>query len=160
MKYRRLEIGEGVNYNLIRDIVEYMQSYAEHSHHPLEDIIDGYYKAKYPPKEYNDRLVTEHQNLRELSASLMTGLNLILSDVVVPREQLFIDLKSYVTEQEEHMVYENSIIFPLWSKMTDEDWQDIQQECSLKLIDDPLFSDNDNALFEELREYINLSEIN
>ena len=98
--------------------------------------------------------------MRELSASLMTGLNLILSDVVVPREQLFIDLKSYVTEQEEHMVYENSIIFPLWSKMTDEDWQDIQQECSLKLIDDPLFSDNDNALFEELREYINLSEIN
>lgn len=117
--------------------------------------------AKYAPKEINDHLVTEHQKLRELSASLMTSLNLILSDVVVHREQLFIDLKSYVTEQEEHMVYENSIIFPLWSKMTDEeDWNGIRQECSLKLIDDPLFSDNYNALFEELREYINLAEIN
>ncbi|ACA85569.1 Hemerythrin HHE cation binding domain protein [Shewanella woodyi ATCC 51908] len=156
VKYSRLEVGEAVNYNLIRDIVEYMQSYAEHSHHPLEDIIDSYYMAKYSPEARDEKLAKEHQKLTEFSASLMANLNLILSDVVVSREQLIIDLKSYVAEQEEHMVYENSTIFPLWSKMTDEeDWKNIQQECSLKLIDDPLFNDDDNVLFEELREYIN-----
>ncbi|MEC4727825.1 hemerythrin domain-containing protein [Shewanella sp. D64] len=161
VKYGRLELGEAVNYNLIRDIVEYMQSYAEHSHHPLEDIINQYYMTKYSSEVGNDKLLREHQKMIALSASLMTSLNLILSDVVVPKEQLVMDLKSYVTEQEGHMAYENSIIFPLWSKMTDEeDWKEIGQECYLKLVDDPLFNGNDNTLFEELREYINLSETN
>lgn len=45
-KHIKLAAGEGINYNLVRDIVEYMQSYAEHSHHPLEEVISEFYWNK------------------------------------------------------------------------------------------------------------------
>jgi len=155
VKYRKLAEGEAVNFNLIRDVVEYMQSYAEHSHHPLEDIIYNYYLEKVSQEDSPNKLADEHHQLIDASASLMATLNLILSDVVVSREQLVVDLKEYVALQERHMNYEDTVIFPLLAKEMDKnDWGNIQELCSLKLIDDPLFSDNDNALFEELRDYI------
>ncbi len=159
VKYRRLADGEAINFNLIRDVVEYMQSYAEHSHHPLEDLIYSYYLKKLAMTEPDDKLAQQHQELIEASASLMSSLNLILSDVVVSKEQLVLDLKSYVSLQQEHMYYEDSVVFPQWAKVIDDtDWREIQALCTLKLIDDPLFSDNDNVLFEELREYISKDE--
>ncbi|QFU21766.1 hemerythrin domain-containing protein [Shewanella eurypsychrophilus] len=159
VKQSRLAQGEAVNFNLIRDIVEYMQSYAEHSHHPLEDIIYSYYLKKTAQSETDDKLATQHQTLVDASASLMASLNLILSDVVISKDQLVLDLKSYVTQQEEHMRYEETEVFPLWAEVIGQtDWQEIQALCTLKLIDDPLFSDNDNVVFEELRDYITKDE--
>ncbi|CAM3231511.1 hemerythrin domain-containing protein [Shewanella violacea] len=154
VKHNRLAQGEAVNFNLIRDVVEYMQTYAEHSHHPLEDIIYSYYLKK-TAHMGTKQLAEQHQGLIDESASLMASLNLILSDVVVSREQLVLDLRAYVILQEEHMLFEETDIFPRWAEVIDQtDWQEIQALCSLKLIDDPLFSDNDNVLFEELRDYI------
>ncbi|WP_254304103.1 hemerythrin domain-containing protein [Shewanella sp. VB17] len=157
VKYEKLKNGEAVSYTLIRDIIEYMKTYAENSHDPLEDIIDSYYTATYPYEKYSKELAIDHQKLIDSTSSLMTKLNLILNDAVVSRERLAIDLKLYVTEQKKHILYENSIIFPMWSTMTDKDWQNIQQQCSFKLIDDPLFN-SDDSLFEELREYITESK--
>jgi len=155
VKYRKLAEGEAVNFNLIRDVVEYMQSYAEHSHHPLEDIIYNYYLHKVSQEDCPNKLAEEHHQLIDASASLMATLNLILSDVVVSREQLVVDLKEYVALQEQHMKYEDTTIFPLLAhEFDEEDWLNIKNLCSLKLIDDPLFNDNDNVMFEELRDYI------
>ncbi|AQS37554.1 hypothetical protein Sps_02400 [Shewanella psychrophila] len=158
VKHNRLAQGEAVNFNLIRDVVEYMQSYAEHSHHPLEDIIYSYYLKK-TAETGTEKLADQHQGLIDASASLMASLNLILSDVVVSKEQLVLDLKAYVILQEDHMLFEERDIFPRWAEVIDQtDWQEIRALCSLKLIDDPLFSDNDNVLFEELRDYITKDE--
>jgi len=154
VKYEKLEIDETVNYSLIRDIVEYMKTYSENSHDPLEDIIDSYYTATYPAEDNCKELAREHQKLIDLTSSLMMNLNLILSDTVVSRESLAMDLKLYVAEQKRHMLYENSTVFPIWSKMTEMDWQYIKKLCLFNLTDDPLFNGNDNHLFEELREYI------
>jgi len=53
------------------------------------------------------------------------------------------------------MQYEEQEIFPLFAKsLDDEDWQKIEQVCHKKLVDDPLFSENDNAIFDDLRAYI------
>lgn len=159
VKQRRLAQGEMVNFNLIRDVVEYMQSYAEHSHHPLEDIIYSYYLTKTAQTSGEDTLAAQHKSLVDASASLMASLNLILSDVVVSKEQLILDLKAYVTQQQDHMSYEETVIFPQWDKaIGPDDWREIQALCTLKLINDPLFSDDDNVVFEELREYITNDE--
>jgi len=159
VKYTRLADGKSINYNLIRDVVEYMQSYVEHSHHPLEDVINDYYLDKIEEVEDIDMLEIEHKKMAESSAALMVKLNLILSDIMVCKEELVIDLKAYVQQQAEHMAMEESVIFIFWVAVLDEhDWSEIQQLCTVKLIDDPLFSEDDNVLFEELRDYIGKSD--
>ncbi|ABZ75688.1 Hemerythrin HHE cation binding domain protein [Shewanella halifaxensis HAW-EB4] len=158
-KYTKLSAGEAINYNLVRDIVEYMQSYAEHSHHPLEEVISEFYWNKLGRAHINEKLTSEHQKLGEASASLMATLNLILNDTVVSKEQLVADLESYVRMQQAHMEFEESTVFPKWKEViTDDDWHVVAAMCNARLIDDPLFSDSDKVLFEELREYLNTAE--
>lgn len=158
-KQQRLEMAKAVNFNLIRDIVEYMQSYAEHSHHPLEDLINDFYLQAHPEAAVQRLLREEHTHLIGCSSQLMATLNLILSDVPVQNEVLSDSLKEYVRIQKEHMLYEEEELFPKWKAgMSDGDWQAVATQCHERLISDPLFSDNDNALFEELREYIAKAE--
>ncbi|CAM3507983.1 hemerythrin domain-containing protein [Shewanella pealeana] len=158
-KYTKLAAGEAINYNVVRDIVEYMQSYAEHSHHPLEEVISEFYWNKLGRSHINEKLTSEHFKLGEASTSLMATLNLILNDIVVSKEQLVADLESYVRMQQSHMEYEESTVFPKWDEViTDEDWQKVAALCDARLIDDPLFSDSDKVLFEELREYLETAD--
>ncbi len=154
-KQQKLANGDSVNFNLIRDVVEYMQCYAEHSHHPLEDLINELYVQLHPKEAVEKKLGEEHENLIDSSSQLMATLNLILSDVPVQTEQLNNTLKDYVAQQKAHMIYEEAQIFPKWKKgLTDIDWQTIEARCQEKLIRDPLFSDDDNVVFEDLRKYI------
>ncbi|MGS0679582.1 hemerythrin domain-containing protein [Shewanella sp. 125m-7] len=158
-KYTKLAAGEAINYNVVRDIVEYMQSYAEHSHHPLEEVISEFYWHKLGKAHINEKLTSEHAKLGVASAALMTTLNLILNDIVVSKEQLVADLESYVRMLQVHMEFEESTVFPKWKEViTDDDWVLVAAMCDARLIDDPLFSDNDKALFEELRQYLATAE--
>lgn len=153
-KNARLAEGEAVNFNLVRDIVEYMQGYAEHSHHPVEDITYHYYAQKMSVPN-SDQLRDEHERLAQVSGSLMYSLNMILSDIVVSREKLINDLANYIKLQLEHMQFEETEVFPHFAKALDaSDWQKIEHLCHKKLVVDPLFSQNDNVIFEELRQYI------
>lgn len=155
-KHQRLLNGDFVNFNLVRDIVEYMQGYAEHSHHPMEDIIYEYYASKSAHSEQtSSRLLDEHKQLVEASASLMVSLNAILSDIIVAKEKLTTELDEYISLQTRHMEYEEHDVFPkLVAGLDDNDWRNINEMSVQKLVDDPLFSENDNQLFEELRRYI------
>ncbi|UJF23489.1 hemerythrin domain-containing protein [Shewanella sp. OMA3-2] len=153
-KNARLAEGEAVNFNLIRDIVEYMQGYAEHSHHPVEDITYHYYAQKMSIPN-SDQLSDEHDKLAQVSGSLMYSLNMVLSDVVISRDKLINDLANYIHLQVGHMQFEETEIFPHLAKTLDSsDWQNIELLCQNKLVDDPLFSQDDNIIFEELRQYI------
>ncbi|MCG9711339.1 hemerythrin domain-containing protein [Shewanella insulae] len=154
-KQQKLQNGEAVNFNLIRDIVEYMQSYAEHSHHPVEDLINEFYIQTHPQEALEKQLGEEHHSLIESSTNLMSTLNLILSDVPVQNETLSQALKEYVEAQRNHMMYEEAKLFPIWEAgMTEAQWQEVADRCKERLISDPLFSDDDNLLFEELKEYL------
>ena len=154
-KYKRLAKGEHINFNLVRDVVEYMQGYAEHSHHPLEDIVYEYCLSKVQAEDKSQRLSEEHHKLIDASASLMMTLNLILNDVVVAKEQLVKDLQDYVVLQEDHMHFEEKEIFPLLSaSLNEQDWLKVGELCAEKLIDDPLFSNDDDQVFEDLKVYI------
>ncbi|QSX34736.1 hemerythrin domain-containing protein [Shewanella avicenniae] len=154
-KYQKLADGETVNFALVRDVVEYMQGYTEHSHHPLEDIVYEYYLERFARQDSAQRLSTEHQKLVDSSSALAATLNLILNDIVVAKDKLVEELKDYVTMQEEHLRFEEQNVFPLLEKtMTAEDWQNVSAMCSERLVDDPLFTAGDDLVFEELRQYI------
>ncbi|MCL1091241.1 hemerythrin domain-containing protein [Shewanella profunda] len=153
-KQMKLFEGEAINFSVVRDIVEYMQEYAERSHHPVEDIIYAYYLA-HKANDDIDKLSGEHETVIQASATLMNTLNLILSDIVVAREKLIADFAEYVELQERHMEMEEREIFPLLAKsLTEEDWLAIEKQCRQSLIDDPLFLDREQQAFDELRAYL------
>lgn len=157
-KQMKLSEGEAINFIVVRDIVEYMQGYAERCHHPVEDIIYAYYLA-HQANGAIDKLSAEHEVLIQVSAALMNTLNLILSDIVVAREKLIADFAEYVELQERHMQMEEREIFPLLTLcFTAQDWQDIEKTCQDSLIDDPLFLDREQQEFDGLRTYLNSSE--
>ena len=104
-KQMKLSEGESINFSVVRDIVEYMQGYAERCHHPIEDIIYAYYLA-HKTNDTIDKLSAEHESVIQSSATLMATLNLILSDIVVAREKLIVDFAEYVALQERHMQME------------------------------------------------------
>lgn len=154
----KLSDGESINFIVVRDIVEYMQGYAERCHHPVEDIIYAYYLA-HKANDSIDKLSAEHELVIQASAALMTTLNLILSDIVVAREKLIVDFADYVALQERHMQMEEREIFPLLAKtLTEQDWQLIESECQKSLIDDPLFLDREQKEFEDLRAYLTMAD--
>ncbi|ASF17324.1 hemerythrin domain-containing protein [Shewanella xiamenensis] len=157
-KQMKLVEGEAINFIVVRDIVEYMQGYAERSHHPVEDIIYAYYLAHKANDEI-DKLSAEHQVVTAASSALMNTLNLILSDIVVARDKLIADFAEYVDLQEKHMQMEEREIFPLLAKsLTEQDWKEIEQQCQASLIDDPLFLDREQQAFDDLRSYLKASD--
>ncbi|MBV7314198.1 hemerythrin domain-containing protein [Shewanella sp. NIFS-20-20] len=154
-KASKLERGEHVDFSLIKDIVSYMQDYAEHSHHPFEDIIYEYYLELTQDEKTTNRLASEHIKLSGDTAILMASLTMILNDVVIPRDKLIRDLHQYVSSQRAHMHYEEHVIFPMLDqKLTPDDWEAVGDRCQIKLIEDPLFSDNDSQVFQELKDFI------
>ncbi|MBR9726676.1 hemerythrin domain-containing protein [Shewanella intestini] len=157
-KQTKLADGEAINFSLVRDIVEYMQSYAEYSHHPLEDITFDFYLKKMG-KGYHSQLHDEHTRLAESSGALMYSLNMILSDVVIANDKLITDFKDYIELQRCHMEYEEREVFPLFETvLTSADWDSITSQSQQRLVDDPLFSGNALTSFEELKQYIQVSE--
>lgn len=136
--------GENVNFKLVRDVLEYMQGYAENSHHPLEDVIYNYYLSKYQDTHGTSRLMQEHDALVKVSDDLVNTVNLILSDVVVAKEKLITQILDYVKVQREHISYEERDIFPLLKRLMPHDWDNIVRICREQPDYDPMLSRIDN----------------
>lgn len=143
-KAQALSSGAQVNFKLVRDVLEYMQGYSENSHHPLEDVIYHYYLSKYQDTHGTSRLMLEHESLIKSSDDLVHSINLILSDVVVPKDKLIQQITDYVEEQRAHINYEERDIFPLLKRLMPHDWDNIVKICREKDDYDPMLSRIDN----------------
>ncbi|GAA4873879.1 hemerythrin domain-containing protein [Ferrimonas pelagia] len=155
-KAGRLERGEEVSLTLIRDVIDYLQRYADNSHHPMEDILYQYYLEKVGETDGTvHRLAQEHETLRIATDQLMDTLNMILNDAVVPRERLITDLKTFAGQQRRHLEQEEKHVLPkLEQELKEDDWQLLQQQVADTLMDDPLFSGGGEREYEDLRAYL------
>ncbi|SHH79955.1 hemerythrin domain-containing protein [Ferrimonas marina] len=155
-KANRLALGQEVSLPLVRDVIDYLQRYADHSHHPMEDILYQYYLEKQGKgAETVHRLGQEHKVLAESTDQLMDTLNMILNDAVVPRERLIADLRDFAHQQRHHLEQEERYVLPvLEQELTEADWAILQQKVATKLIEDPLFSEGNDQEYEDLRAYL------
>ncbi|MGI2257761.1 hemerythrin domain-containing protein [Shewanella sp. GXUN23E] len=155
----QLATGGAVNYRVMMDVLDYMQSYAEHSHHPVEDIVYRRLAAQASLNDLSERLFEEHKQLTRITEAFHTTLNLVLNDNPVPIDRLKEELENYISMQRSHMRYEEEIIFPLLKQyLVEADWECLADECQQQLTDDPLFSDNIKRDCQELRSLIKGSE--
>ncbi len=130
-KVVRLEKGQPINYALIRDVIEYMQEYADRYHHKYEDAVYSYYLSRKGDAQALNKLEQEHDRLTADTASFRELIELILLDSVVPSDTFRARLQAFIDQQQQHMTYEDREILPLLeAHLGFKDWEQIDSNFS------------------------------
>ncbi|MFR9721512.1 hemerythrin domain-containing protein [Aeromonas diversa] len=149
---------EKVSYRLIRDVVDYLGEVADKRHHPKEDMIYDYYlRYRVVDGDMGNRLHEEHQKLIDSGRELKEMVEMILLDAVIPLEQFTAKLEQFITLQENHMNYEERVVFPLLREsLTEDDWRHLEQSWLVHAQADPLFGPEVAQHFHDLAERLAL----
>jgi len=146
--------GEESNFDLKIEMLEYLESYADQSHHPLEDRIFTQWLARAPEKsELVERLRDQHKNLHRLTHTFRQSLENIMSGAVMSRQELDTQGREFVALQRQHLDLEETEAFAVINEvLTEDDWQEISADQPSK--EDPLFALTDVTRFQLLFKYL------
>lgn len=132
---------EDVDWNLMEEIIAYLQEYPDAVHHPLEDhLFDKVLHKGLSPAErelvhFN---LSQHANIISLTQRLADEIGSILNDIVVPVDALREHGRRYLEMQRDHMRNEDRHLFPLAAGLlNDDEWTDVAQVLTEQ--QDPLF---------------------
>ena len=147
---------DDVDWNLVRDMVGYLQEYPDMAHHPLEDqLFDRVLDKGLTPveRELIHLNMAQHVEIAGATAELAGDLDRILTDIVVPIERLHEDFRRYLDLQRIHMSNEDTHLYPLAQRLLNpEDWVDLLGASMVHA--DPLF-ELKQGKFASLYDYVN-----
>ncbi|WP_428242580.1 hemerythrin domain-containing protein [Gynuella sp.] len=145
---------QDANINLIMDMLDYINTFPERYHHPVEDVIFKKLLSKsIPDPDIITGVLAQHAKLEEITQKLKNDFNAVAMDIAMPMDQLKIDAHLYLDMQLEHLDVEESDIFPLADEYLEEDdWTELENMVET-ISEDPLF-DNTRKEYDSL-----LSEI-
>ncbi|QUJ67958.1 hemerythrin domain-containing protein [Photobacterium sp. GJ3] len=149
-KLAAIREGYDVNYQMIRDIVTYLQNQAEHCHHPKEDVIYHYYLSHYGDEQRILDLEAEHVELAKLTSEFAETVDMVLMDAVIPLDVFAEKLNAFVERQKQHLDMEEKQVFPVIRQhFTSSDWAAVESEYQ-ECLCDPLFGKEVSAQYREL----------
>jgi hemerythrin-like domain-containing protein len=155
-----LSAGREANFDLKIEMLDYIEHYAEQSHHPTEDQINKVAFRKKSMKEHkplHDRVCKEHGELIGLANNYRKTLEGAMQGEVLLREEVEMRGREFVALQRQHIDLEEQEIFPLLeAALSDKDWQKLEQEISHA--EDPVFSRQDYNRFRSLIDYLKAHE--
>jgi hemerythrin-like domain-containing protein len=142
------------NYELMRDIVSYLRHFPDLHHHPREDVafelMAGHDPAMKIPLA---RLQQEHRVIAAVGEDLLRTLDEAESGGVVSRAAVEAVAAMYLVYYRHHIAHEEREVLPLASKLlTAKDWQAVA--AARPAARDPLFGENSDAGYRELRRHI------
>ncbi len=143
---------------LMIDIIDYVENYADLVHHPREDVLYKAYKAKsLEATEIVDGLLKQHEELPILTRAFRELLEEVhIGALIISRDELFEKARDYVDSQRSHLNTEESLMFPIIVETLDqEDWDAL--EASMPVPTDPLF-DAEVDRYENLLGYLNTQD--
>ncbi|MEG3753881.1 hemerythrin domain-containing protein [Psychromonas arctica] len=161
-KIAMLKIDGSIDYQLLKSITDYLKSYADKYHHPMEDLIYAYYlKYRVVSDQVANRLEEDHQQLSDLTTELDDMLNMILLDAIIPKDIFIEKLETFVNKQKQHLSYEELSILPaIQASLTEDDWAHLSLQWKHKEYVDPLFGDSISDRFKNLSEHIYSNTVN
>ena len=101
--------------SVILDALDYIRTWPEHFHHPLEDRVFSMMCAHEIDPELREaiqRVMEQHESLEALTRKLEANFNAIANDQVVPIDTVMQDYRRYIDLQLEHLECENQFILP------------------------------------------------
>jgi hemerythrin-like domain-containing protein len=146
------EGGERVDYELLKELVDYFLTVPDLYHHPKEDLIHARMRRRDSAamSDLHD-LPAEHAQGSERLGAFSRALISVLLDTEFPRERFIAVARDFVDNERAHMEGENAHFFPLAENtLTDEDWQEVDSRaCRLT---DPLMHGESSYRFPTIRD--------
>lgn len=153
-QFESIKKGDRPDYFLMHDIARYLTYYADHYHHPFEDMIYARLSAKRP--EYSTvtaRIEKQHQQIALKGGDLRDLIGGIIRGSVFSREIIYNDGIDYIDIYRIHMQTEEDELFePLSVHLTAADWMVLTS--SFQWRPDPINSDEVSREYQHLRECI------
>lgn len=148
------QTGKRPNYELMLDIISYLQDYSDQFHHPREDAAFARLAKIRPDIELVlARLRQEHRVIAHAGETLRRLLNEILEDAIVQRAETEVAAATYLVYYGNHIAKEEEDILSRAAEaLTPEDWEAVR--TAVPASRDPLFADRPEARYQELRRQI------
>jgi hemerythrin-like domain-containing protein len=148
--------GSRPNYDLMVDIVYYLRNYTDRFHHPREDVAFARIVEREPKMTLViNRLLQEHRVIAAAGDELFKRLNEVAADAIAPRAALEAAAATYLVYYRHHLATEEREVIPRAEQLLKrEDWAAVA--ATAPAASDPLFGDNVEARFVELRRQIAL----
>ncbi len=130
--------GKQPDYDLLRDIFDYMTNYPDRLHHPHEDVIFGRIVQLVPASHAHvETLMQQHKSIAASGARFLGRLQSALDGAILPRKAVEQPALEYISLYREHMRIEEQEIFPLCrERLRREDWDAVA--TAFKMQDNPL----------------------
>ncbi|WP_295408444.1 hemerythrin domain-containing protein [uncultured Thiocystis sp.] len=150
----RFHEGAEPDYDLMNEMLEYLDSYADIVHHPTEDLVFQRVldKGVAPPEPF-ELLLRQHPSLSQVCKRFRQSLNGILNEEVLLREDVEADGRELVASLRTHMLMEDNDAYPLALQALDDgDWAALAAQSPTA--EDPLFGTPDPVRFRALYRYL------
>lgn len=128
LKQKTLLLGERPNFQLMREVVDYILSYMEGFASPLERICVERLEAKAPEHlQLMEQMAADYRELKPRLRQLSNDIDTILMDNVLPMDRFTQDLKAYLEAHRAYLRLEREGLFPLIDKhFSPEDMQELR----------------------------------
>ncbi len=146
--------GEQPDYELMRDIVFYLRNFADEVHHAREDVAFERL-VRHAPKLSGvvQRLRQEHRVIATAGEEFLRRLDEATGELMAPRASLEAAAAIFLVYYRHHIAKEEREVLPRAAELlTPEDWAAVIAAIPGRL--DPLFGDDINERFEQLRRQI------
>ncbi|MEA2118190.1 hemerythrin domain-containing protein [Halovibrio sp. HP20-50] len=129
LKQKTLALGERPNFQLMREVADYILTYMERFATPLERICVERLQAKAPEHiELTEQMAKEYQELKPRLQRLANDIDMILMDNVLPMDRFTDDLKAYLEAHRAYLRREREELFPLIDKhFSQDDMEELRQ---------------------------------
>ena len=144
--------GKDPDYQLMYDVVFYLHHYADHYHHPREDVAFARLVKRDPGLRLPiNRLLQEHRVLETAGETLLKYVDDILEDRVIQRATAEAAAATYLVYYRHHLAVEESEVLPHASRtLKPDDWAAVA--AAVPVAPDPLFGDDVGERYRELRK--------
>ncbi|MGY4877971.1 hemerythrin domain-containing protein [Vreelandella aquamarina] len=130
LKHKTLEQGERPNFQLMREVVDYILAYMEGFTAPLERVFVERLEAKVPDQVSEiENMLDDYRKLKPRLEKLSSDIDTVLMDMVVPMDRLADDLKAYLDAHRAYLRQEREALFPLVDQHFGEDDIDALREA-------------------------------
>jgi hemerythrin-like domain-containing protein len=150
----RFHEGDEPDFELMCEMLEYMDCYADQVHHPAEELIFDRMRARsneaYPVL---DVLSKQHVLLGQMNKRFRQSLDGIVHEEVLRRDEVELQGRELLKIMREHLNLEEAEAFPLArERLETRDWEELLEEAPST--DDPVFGDPDPARFRTLFQHL------
>ncbi|GEN28234.1 hypothetical protein HVA01_18800 [Halovibrio variabilis] len=129
LKQKTLALGERPNFQLMREVVDYILTYMEKFATPLERICVERLQEKAPEHlDLPEQMANDYRELKPRLQRLANDIDMILMDNVLPMDRFADDLKAYLEAHRAYLRHEREELFPLIDKhFSQDDMEELRQ---------------------------------